>query len=409
MRILNTSVVALLCVLSFTGADWPQFRGLDTTGIADHQNLPTDVSDSIAWSADLPGRGISGPIVVGNRVFVSASSGYAQDRLHVLCFDARDGKPLWERQFWATGRTLCHPKMCNATPTPASDGERVFAFFSSNDLVCLDLDGNLQWFRGLTHDYQNASNSLGMSSSPIVVGDTLIVQVENDSQSLALGIDVTSGENRWKHDRPILSNWTSPLVMRGDRSENDLAILQSGKGLVALRPYTGIEVWRFDEPCNVIPSTSVADGMLFAPCKGLTALRINADGAKPEVVWQANRLGPGTPSALIYGGRVFSIGGAGVLNCGDVKDGKNLWQLRLQVQIGDKSSGGAFSATPVVSDGHLYLVNEEGILMVVGGVTDKGQIVSHHSFGETILATPAIADGGLFLRSDKHLWKVARR
>lgn len=408
MRILISCALALFCMAGLVRADWTQFRGADTTGIADDQKLPTDVSDSVAWSADLPGRGISGPIVVGNRVFVSASSGYAQDRLHVLCFDAKDGKPLWERQFWATGRTLCHPKMCNATPTPASDGQRVVALFSSNDLVCLDLDGNLQWFRGLTYDYQNVSNSLGMSSSPIVVGDTLIVQVENDSQSLALGIDMASGENRWKHDRPILSNWTSPLVLRGDRAENDLAVLQSGKGLVALRPYTGVEVWRFDEPCNVIPSTAVSEGMLFAPSKGLTALKVEPD-KKPEVVWQQNRLAPSTPTALIYGGRVFSIGGAGVLNCGDVKDGRNLWQLRLQVQIGEKSSGGAFSATPVVAGGHLYLVNEEGVLMVVDGKAEKGQIVSHYSFGEAMLATPAIAGDGLFLRSDKHLWKVARK
>jgi len=151
MRQILHALIAILTTATLTAADWPQFRGADTTGVAPDQKVPKSLGDHLAWTVDLPGRGLSGPIVVGGRVFLTASSGYQQDRLHVLCFDAPTGKKLWERQFWATGRTLCHPKMCNATPTPASDGRRVFAFFSSNDVVCLDLEGNLLWMRGLTH------------------------------------------------------------------------------------------------------------------------------------------------------------------------------------------------------------------------------------------------------------------
>ena len=189
MRFLTTTILAIASTVLFGGADWPQFRGADSSGVAADSNLPTEIGENIAWSAELPGRGLSGPIVVGGRVLLTASSGYQQDRLHVLCFDAKSGKKLWERQFWATGRTLCHPKMCNATPTPASDGKRVFAFYSSNDVICLDLDGNLEWMRGMTHDYPNASNSLGMASSPVVAGDTLIVPVENLSESFTAGLD----------------------------------------------------------------------------------------------------------------------------------------------------------------------------------------------------------------------------
>jgi outer membrane protein assembly factor BamB len=404
--------LSILCVagtICLAGADWPQFRGADTSGVAPDQNLPIEVGSSIAWSAELVGRGLSGPIVVGNRVYLTASSGFAQDRLHVLCFDASSGQQLWERQFWATGRTMCHPKMSNATPTPASDGERIFAFFSSNDLICLDLDGNLQWFRGLNHDYQNASNSLGMSSSPIVVRDTLIVQVENDSESLAFGIDVATGENRWKQERPVMVNWTSPIVLRGKTRADDLAVLQSGKGLVAVRPRTGAEVWRYDEACGTIPSTAVADGVLYAPSKGLTALQPDAAGSAPKVLWQASRLTPVTPTAIAYNAHVYSIASSGVLHCADTTDGKSLWQMRLLVQTGEKPSRGMFSATPVAAGGHLYIVNEDGVLMVVKAGGEKGEIVAHHEFGETILGTPAIANGALYLRSDRHLWKVARR
>ena len=130
--------------------------------------------ENIVWTANLPGRGVSSPIVVGGKVVVTANSGPRQERLHVLAFDAKSGRELWHRQFWATGRTLTHPVGANAAPTPASDGKRIFAFYSSNDLIALDLDGNLLWFRGLAHDYPKAGNDIGMSSSPTVVGDTVV-------------------------------------------------------------------------------------------------------------------------------------------------------------------------------------------------------------------------------------------
>ncbi|MGE5193143.1 MAG: PQQ-binding-like beta-propeller repeat protein [Deltaproteobacteria bacterium] len=399
--------LALAAVVIGSGADWPQFRGADTSGASSDTNVPTAITDNIAWSADLPGRGLSGPIVVRGKVFVSASSGYQQDRLHVLCFDGKTAKKLWERQFWATGRTLCHPKMCNATPTPASDGKRVFAFFSSNDVICLDLDGNLQWVRGMTHDYPNASNSLGMASSPVVAEETLIVPVENLSESFTAGLDVATGINRWKLDRPLLDNWTSPVILPGKNREEDLVVLQSGKGLVALRPYAGYEAWRYDEGASTIPSSAQSGGRLYVPSKGLTALEPAAAGQPPRVLWQSNKLAPATASPLVMGDRVFNLNGSGVLACADVKDGQVLWQLRLQVTLGEKASRGAFTSSPVAANGHLYFFNEDGVAMVVKG-GEKGEIVASHEFGEMILATPAIADGALYVRSDKHLWKIGK-
>ena len=407
MRRLPLLILALTTSIFQTGADWPQFRGADSSGVSADTNVPTAVAENIAWSVDLPGRGLSGPIVVGGKVFLSASSGYQQDRLHVLGFDARTGKRLWHRQFWATGRTLCHPKMCNATPTPASDGKRVFAFFSSNDVVCLDLDGNLQWMRGMTHDYPNASNSLGMSSSPVVSGETLIVPVENLSESFTVGLDVATGTNRWKLDRPQLDNWTSPVLLPGLNRDEDLVVLQSGKGFVALRPYSGYEVWRYDEPAGNIPSAASSGGLLFVPSQGLTALEPAAAGQPPRVLWQSSKLGPATASPVAFEGRVYNINGTGVLACADTKAGQILWQLRLQAQLGEKSSRGAFTSSPVAAGGHLYFFNEDGVAFVVK-TGETGAIVSSHDFAETILCTPAIADGALYVRSDKHLWKIGK-
>ena len=107
---------------------------------------------------------------------------------------------------------MCHEKTCVAAPTPVSDGESLYILFSSNDLICLDLKGQLRWLRGITVDYPNVSNSLGMASSPVWVDGVLVVQVENDSQSMALGVDPRTGKNLWKlDDRPKGANWTSPF------------------------------------------------------------------------------------------------------------------------------------------------------------------------------------------------------
>ena len=177
MQRLSISCVLLLAAsaISANAKDWPQFRGPDSAGVSDDANVPPN--PKIDWNAELPGRGLASPIVVGDRVFVACSSGPKQERLHLICVDANSGAKRWERQLQATGRTMSHPKTSVAACTPCSDGKRVFALWSSNDVAGFDLDGNVLWVRGLTADYPNVSNSLGMASSPIVVGDTVVTMV----------------------------------------------------------------------------------------------------------------------------------------------------------------------------------------------------------------------------------------
>ena len=170
----------LRLVVLLSGADWRQFRGPDSSGVSGEKKLPTHLGakENLAWKAPLPGTGPSGPIVVAGRVFVTAATGPHQERLHLLAFDAATGKLRWHRQLSATGQTVCNPFGGVAIPTPASDGKRVFAFYSSNDLACFDLDGNLLWFRGLAYERPLTRNDVGMGSSPLVVGDTVVVQME---------------------------------------------------------------------------------------------------------------------------------------------------------------------------------------------------------------------------------------
>lgn len=403
MRRLSALSFAAVAVLMLTGADWLQFRGSDTTGVAAGPAPPTSWSaeKNIAWAADLPGRGLSGPIVIGGRVVITASSGFQQDRLHVLCLSVKSGELLWERQYWATGRTQTHKKMCVATPTPASDGKRIFAFYSSNDLACLDLDGNLLWYRGLGRDFSNASNSLGMASSPIVVGDTLIVQMESDDDAIATGINVATGLARWKIKRPSKANWTSPALLTGATANDDLVLLQSSSGVTAVHPRTGKVAWTFDEGASTIPSSVVGDRTtLFVPSKGITALRpVAGSDSTPEILWQRANLSPSTASPFFYRSRIFTVNRAGVLSCANAATGDRLWQLRLQ---------GPFTATPVAAGGYIFLVNEKGLGQVVKPGAKRGEVVGQGDFGDTILATPAISNGAFYVRSDKHLWKIAK-
>jgi outer membrane protein assembly factor BamB len=394
-------VLPLIAVGLCCGADWPQFRGPMTNNVATSDAPPTLVDqESIAWTADLEGRGASGPIVVGDKVFLTCTTGFKQDQLHVLCFDAKTGEKLWDRQFWATGRTQCHNKMCVATPTPASDGKRVFATFSSNDVVCLDLDGNLLWIRGLSHDFPNASNSLGMASSPIVVGETLIVPVENDDDSFTTGLDVKTGIARWKIKRPRVANWTSPAILKPSPDAETLVLLQSSEGVDAIYPETGDTAWKYDQGAGRIPSTTVGDNTLYIPSNGLTALTPGSSSEPPKVLWQEQKLSPATASPLVYQKKVFTVNRAGVLTCANPEDGEVIWRLRLK---------GPFSATPIAAGNHLYLVNEKGLLQVVQVGADEGKQTGEIDLKETILATPAIADNALFLRSDKHLWKISSK
>ncbi|EDL56032.1 outer membrane protein assembly factor BamB family protein [Gimesia maris] len=394
-------IIPVLAVCLCCGADWPQFRGPLTNNVSLSDAPPAKVDqESIAWTADLEGRGASGPIIVGDKVFLTSTTGFKQDQLHVLCFDLKTGKQLWDRQFWATGRTQCHNKMCVATPTPASDGQRVFATFSSNDVVCLDLEGNLIWFRGLSHDYPNASNSLGMASSPVVVGETLIVPVENDDDSFTTGLDVKTGIARWKIKRPRVANWTSPAILKASPDTEPLVLLQSSEGVDAIYPQTGETAWQYEDGAGRIPSTTVGENTLFIPSNGLTALTPGSSSEPPKVLWSEQKLSPATASPLVYQKKVFTVNRAGVLTCASPQTGEVIWRLRLK---------GPFSATPIAAANHLYLISEKGLLQVVQLGEKQGEVTGEVDLKETILATPAISDNSLFLRSDKHLWKISSR
>jgi outer membrane protein assembly factor BamB len=206
----------LLGVIPLSQAsDWPQFRGPHGWGVSLDKDIPLQWSatQNLRWKVKLPGRGLSNPVIAQGRVYVTACSGLQQDRLHVLCFDAQTGEPLWERQLWATGNTTCHPKTNMAAPTPVTDGARVWALFASGDLVCFDKAGHMLWYRPLCKEFPSISNQVGMAASPILHQDRLILPLENAGvESFVAAMDKGTGKMLWQVKRPREINWTTPCI-----------------------------------------------------------------------------------------------------------------------------------------------------------------------------------------------------
>lgn len=389
--------------VSFADDDWKQFRGAGGTSVAD-ASLPKEFDDdtNVAWKTEMPGKGASGPIVVGDRVFVTCSGGIGESSLYTVCVDAKSGKKLWTQKFLATGRCFVHPLSANAAPTPASDGKHVFAFYSSNDLACMDLEGNLLWYRGLAFDRPKAGNDVGMSSSPVVADGVVVAQVENQGDSFAIGLDAKTGKTLWTVDRPKVGVWASPLIIKnGDRH---FVVLQSTASIDLLDLKSGKVLDSKVGSVSSISSSAVVADMLFAPLDGTSAFAVSADG-KLIQEWNNPKLRPSSMSTILAGEKLLTLNRAGALLMYNRADGSEAGKGR--------AIKGSNWATPVVADNHMYCFTQNGEAFVVKLPEDEDEapeVVHQHEFeGEVFLGSPAISKNALYFRSDKFLWKVAEK
>jgi len=398
-RFLLAASLAFAASHTLSASDWPQFRGPNASGVSDEKNLPTEWSKTkgIAWKATLPGRGASSPIVVGNRLYVTCSSGTRDDRLHVLCFDATTGKQLWHRQLLATGGTACHPKTCMAANTPVADETGVYALFATGDLAAFDADGTLRWYRSLVGDYPTITNAVGMASSPILAAGRLIVPMDNAGESFLAALDTKYGKNVWKVERPRVISWTTPLVRTVG---NNTELLFAGpKGLTTYDAATGETRWTFKEGGGSVP-VGVLDGdSLYLPVGGVSKFKIDAKGVAEKPQWAAREARTGYSSPLVYGGKVYAADKDGFIACVDAKTGKEQYKERVK---------GGFSASPVAGDGKAYFLNETGICTVVDVKADTFEVLATNELGEGSLGTPAIANGRIFIRTEKGIYALGR-
>ena len=425
-------------ILSLTAAaqNWPSFRGPSASGIADEQNLPVswDASQGtgIRWKASIPGLAHSSPIVWRDQVFVTTAissrpnasfkrglygEGDASDDLtaqqwKLICLARKDGKIVWERTAYeGTPKEKRHMKATYANSTPATDGEVVIALFGSQGLYAYDLAGKLLWKRDLGRlnvgAYDLPDYEWGTASSPILYRETVIVQCDQQKGSFLEALDRRSGRTVWRTERDELPSWGTPAIYPGKtRTE----LITNGANFVrGYDPATGKELWRLGGSSKITAPTPVYSGDLIVVASGrrpeapIFAIRAGASGditgQSKWVAWQKEQRGPYMPTPLIYNGYLYILGNAGIFDCYDLTTGKEIYRERLPHQ------GSGFSASPVASDGKIYLPSEDGDIFVVKA-GPRFELLKRNAMGEPIMATPAISGGLLLSRTEHTLWAI---
>lgn len=401
MKRIAAIFVVISSAISAHADNWAQWRGPGNQGVSAEKNLPLSWSSTknVRWKVALDGAGVSQPIVWDDRVFLTASDGRQNDRLHVYCYARADGKLLWHTRLFGSAPTDLYPAGGMAVSTPATDGKNVYVLFGTGDLAALDLDGKPVWIRSLADEYGAFRNRWGMGTSPILVGETLYVQVDHWSQSYLLAVDVKTGANRWKADRPTSVNWTSPLAVK---VKGGLEIVTFGTNFV--RSYDaakGNELWRVDGMhFQCIPSPVVMGDVVFAS-SGENTMAIKMDGSrgdltKSNVLWKNKKAAAFLPSPLVYQGHLYLPGDRNFVTCYDATTGMQVWKERL---------GNEFHASPVGAADRVYIATKEGSVKVVRAGSEF-ELLADNPMGETIIASPALSGGQIFLRGDKHLFCI---
>ncbi len=388
---------AFACLILFNASlvaeDWPCFRG-PVAGTSKATGLPVSwdgkTGNGVAWKYELPGKGVSSPVIVGNRVYLTAAVGYLEKRLVVLALDANSGKLLWKRQLAATGPTACHPTTSMAGPTPVADGQGVYALFATGDMVSFTPEGDQRWYRSLVTDHPTVGNQVGMASSLALSGGLVIVQMENIGESFITGIDPGTGIEKWRVPRESSSTWNSPLAVQV--AGKDRVLVQNARGLVLFDPANGREIWSHKGQMVPIATPAIMDGQVFACGTPFVSMTLAENPGK--VSWESSKMGSRHASPLAVDGKVYGVVQVG-LNCLDAKTGKEIWQQRLK---------GPISASPLGADGRLYLFAEDGTGYVMKQGGEKPQLLATNTLGETVSATPAIHGSRIVVRADKHLW-----
>src|SRR5581483_11658059 len=261
--------------------------------------------ENIAWKVELPGPGASSPVVWRDRVFVTAFTGMKASEIvrHVLCFDRKTGKKLWQKDYPAPlpendyqGQVTQHGM---TTSTPATDGQRLYVYFGRGGLHVLDLDGKPLW----NADLGDGTVVFGSGSSPLLLGDRVIVNAYTESQKL-VALDRATGKVRWKSDINGMC-WSTPVVADLGKGKQEI-VLNSNAGLVGFDPENGKELWTVDNLAAYNSSTPVVrDGVLYVMNQGqgekeVLAVRAGGRGnvTKTHVVWTQPMAGASYTSPL---------------------------------------------------------------------------------------------------------------
>jgi outer membrane protein assembly factor BamB len=430
--------------------NWPQWRGPGGLGIAAGSDYAEEWSldKNIAWKVPVPGRGLSSPIVWGDRLFLTTSvkgdqvpgrtapehldfqyrPGYLhpdseavdfKHTLKVLAYDTRNGKLLWERTAY-TGLMYDnrHKRNTYASSSVATDGTMVYAFFEAAGLYAYDMGGKLLWSRAPKTvkdeiDWQSslgpiAKAGLGPGTSPILFEDLLILQIDQEmgANSAILALDKKTGKEVWRAPRTTRRSWATPLIVKaGDRLE---LIASGAEMVVSYDPRTGRELWRSrGMQSHPIPSPVAGNGLVYltagSGAKRTMAFKPGVSGevGAENVVWGYDKGAPYVPSPLLLGQYLYLMNERGQTTCLDAMTGEMKYEGRPPVPA-------TFMASMVAFGDRILQTSEDGDTFVLkAGPTHE--ILRTNSVGEPVYASPALAGGTIYIRGDQTLFAIRKK
>lgn len=431
-RFLASFLIVSLFILAApaTATDWPQWRGPFFNGSTDETDLPASWSETqnIAWVRPLPGPSGATPIVSQGKVFVSSTvaddAGFA-----ALCLDAETGKLLWQERLGTDARRF--PRNNLASPSPATDGRRVFFLYGNGVLVGFDFEGKQLWSRNIETEYGNLALQFGYSNSPFLYDGRLYITVfrrnkpyrkpdaDGPLDSFLLALDPASGRTLWKQTRRTdafdegMETYMTPIpFVRNGKAE----LLTTGADFVTAHdPATGKEIWRFEywrdkvRDSRVIPSLVSGAGLLYgARHKGnpIFALQPPTQTDPARIVWEFEEAAPDCSTPCFYQGRLYVLDGirhGKVVACLDPKTGRQFWQ-------GTIGGRGPWRASLTAADGKLYGICETGEVVVLKAGDERFEILFETKIDEPrIQSSIAIANGRLYIRTAENLYCIAKK
>lgn len=370
--------------------DWPWWRGPLRNGVA-ATGAPVKFSDveGAIWKSPVPGRGHSSPTVVGDRVFLSTADEKVKAQ-SVLAFDRTSGKKLWSVEISKGGfPAKNHPKNTEATPSIASDGERLFVTFFHHEAIqatALDFKGNKIWQKAVGA-FNPKRYEYGYAPSPLIYRDLIIIAAEYDGKSFIAAFNRNDGKEAWRTPRPNNITFSSPVV--GRVAGKDQLLISGADEVTSYNPATGKQLWSTPGTAAATCGTLVWEGdLVFASGGYPKSETVAVNATSGEVVWKNNQ-NCYEQSMLVFEGHLYALTGNGMLFCWKASDGEEMWKHRLQ---------GPVSASPVLAGGHIYWANERGSLYVFKANPKEFELVSENRVGSDSFASPAVCGGQMFLR-----------
>jgi outer membrane protein assembly factor BamB len=389
-----------LPTLAEFAANWPRFRGFDGGGAIKSE---MDLSLDVLWKSPIPALGFNSPIVWSNRVFVSGGD---ESKREVFCYDATDGKLLWQRAVEnVPGSPAQPPEIPDMTgyaaPTMATDGYRVFVMFANGDLAAFNFEGSLAWAKNLGVP----KNMYGHASSLAVWPGKLIVQFDQDEGapggSKLLALDCATGRQLWERGKPTHGSWATPIIVEaaGQTQIITLALPFAMSHSLA----DGNELWRAElMEGEITPSPNFVRGnvIIVNPGGKLVALRPDGSGdvTKSHIAWTAEDNIPDVTSPVGNGELIFTITSSGLLTCFDAKDGKKVWEKDLELEV---------QSSPAIAGKQLLLLGTKGDVVVVE-VGRAFKELGRSKLEDAFHASPAFANGKVYLRGATTLFGLGK-